>query len=159
MADSDLAPIGQRAIAFLTLLLATLLVIYFSINNLYSLYSDLKSLPDVIRYSKVGFYGLGAGLVFSVITIAAIVQEVKGRRLNSLENKPLTKALVAAAVLMFILPLITEPYIKNRIEDSKYIACNSLSTQWLFAKTIVYTDSKATCEKEVAKASVRTAAE
>ena len=100
-----------------------------------------------VSFDKGAFYLLGVGFGLATLSFVLIYELWFGKTLpRDLANVCTRLAYVSIAILL-VLPPIAHMLTEDYVEQRGLSVCEEASTQWLFARTILYLDSRHECRK------------
>jgi len=132
-------------LAFLVLLAVGLLYVF--ITSSLKLYGGITTLSASISFDKGAFYLPGCEIGFGVLLFIIIYEIALGKELTKKIARVCTRFGIAAIIIVFALPPLAQYAVENIMHKNDYLVCESASHQWLFARTIVYVNNSAVCNK------------
>lgn len=126
---------------FVAFLLLGVLMCTWPTITLMDMLEAINHRADLIAFDKGAYYLFGGGLFFIILSVgAAISFKVKNISPKKYASVYGTLLLISLA-LVFIIPHVVHLMVDESMTSKGYSLCEVKSTQWLHAKTIVYTKS------------------
>ena len=114
-----------------------------------TLVSDISGDAAVVAINKGAFYGLGVSVALGALLFGDIIpSQVLQKPLSKSKQKLTVGVIVAGMALVFTLPHALHYSLERYLVARGYEKCDALSHRWLFARTIVFTDSQITCDQQ-----------
>lgn len=137
-----LANTGRVAFFLFWILIGFGLFFYYSATVLTEIFSQ----SSVVSLNKGAFYGLGVAIAIGALLFGDIIPtQMTKKPLSSKYQKRVVQIIVAGVLLTLVLPHIVHYSVAAHLERQGYRVCDELSHRWLFARTIVFTDSPPAC--------------
>ena len=148
-------PTGYMIGLIFALLLLGIVPLYLAVTLTIELVTELSNQAELITFEKGSFYLFGVGTGLLLLAFGLIYSKLFNKEISKSLNVLLSRLVIGAVILTFILPQIIHYSVANYLENEGYQVCEEKSRRWLHNVTIVYTKTLP-CEEE--KQSIRNGA-
>lgn len=121
------------------------LLLYYS----WTLLVEIVSQSSVVSLNKGAFYGLGVAIAIGALLFGDIIPTQMIKKPPSKKHqKRVVQIIVTGVLLTVTLPHIVHYSVAAHLKIQGYQTCDELSHRWLFARTIVFTNSPQACARQ-----------